>query len=86
MCHHVGKEDWRWRFWRDLRGRRPRHEGDRGDEARVGEAVEAGAEDGGGRPEEASGSVLPRCPCAVITFFILQLDFFLVEKTKYKFS
>lgn len=52
-----GEEDWRRGVWRDLRGDGHRDEGAGGFEAGVCQAVEAGPQDGGGRPEETPGYV-----------------------------
>lgn len=50
-----GKKDWGWWVWRDLRGAGPADEDQRGAEGGVSPAAQTGAEDGGGRAEEAPG-------------------------------
>ena len=49
-------ENRRWRLWRDLRRYRPRYEGAGCSQAGVGQAAQAGPQDGGGCAEEAAGS------------------------------
>ena len=51
----LAEED-RWRrIWRDLRGPRPGDQGSRRHEARVGQAAQAGAQDGGRRAQATAG-------------------------------
>lgn len=57
VCYRLppGEEDWGWWVWGDLRGDGPDDPGQRGAEGGVGPAAQAGAEDGGRRPQEAPG-------------------------------
>lgn len=50
-----GQKDRGWRVWRDLRGAGPADTDQRGVEGGVSSAAKTGAEDGGGRAEEAPG-------------------------------
>lgn len=49
------EENWRGRFWGDLRGLRLADTGECGVEGGVGTAAQTGPEDGGGRPKETAG-------------------------------
>lgn len=56
FCPDVtAEEDRGRRLWRDLRGLGPADSGECGVEGGVSSAAQAGAEDGGGGAEEASG-------------------------------